>query len=89
MRPGGGLQELGGLGHALADPDATGFGQRIGAADDAALEHVGAVTDAGAAAQRRRHRHALRLGPGEPADARFVATDAGIVVDRGPCSGLG
>ncbi len=84
MRPGRGLQELGGLGHALAGLDAARFGQRIGPADDAALQHVGAVADARAAAQRRRHRHALRLGPGEPADAGFVAADAGIVVDRAP-----
>jgi len=89
MRPRGCFQELGGLCHALAGLDAAGFGQRICASDDAALQHVGAIANARAAAQHRRHRHALRLGPGEAAHAGFIAADAGIVVDRRPCAGLG
>jgi hypothetical protein len=49
----------------------------------------GHVADARAAAQRRRHRHALHLGPRQPADPGFVTADAGIVVDRRPHAGLG
>lgn len=83
MRSSGLTQPFGRLAAGLARDNAAGCGMAVYVADNPVRQCVGAIANARAHAIDGGSRHADRLQPCQPCDARAVLAHAGIIENQG------